>query len=259
MNPVKTLCGLSLMLLTSLCFWVAPQSLQAEEEVVDIYDLAMGGRVYDNWMGMLDEKTLKVRGLDKMAFLKNHPAYPASGKKRGLTTWRCKECHGWDYRGVDGAYGKGSHVTGIKGIRHMEGKDPAVVLRIIRDKTHGYTEAMIDPENAKMLALFVTKGQVDMTRYIDDATKELRGDPKRGEPTFQAICAICHGLDGRKINFKTVEKPEFLGTVTRHNPWEAFHKIRNGHPGREMVSMRAIPVQDQVDILAYIRANLPEL
>jgi thiosulfate dehydrogenase len=26
-----------------------------------------------------------------------HPSYPKAGKKTGAGTWRCKECHGWDY------------------------------------------------------------------------------------------------------------------------------------------------------------------
>ncbi|MBF0590338.1 MAG: c-type cytochrome, partial [Magnetococcales bacterium] len=236
-----------------------PIEAQAEEKNrEDLYTLALGGRAYDNWMGLLSYRDLSLRNLDKRRYLMSHPLYPKEGAKRGLTTWRCKECHGWDYRGADGAYGTGSHATGIKGVRHMVGKDPAQVIAIIRNKLHRYNEKMIDPETAEALAMFITKGQVDMTRHINDDTKKIRGNPKRGEPSFQAVCAICHGMDGRKINFKTVDRPEFLGTVTRHNPWEAFHKIRNGHPGKDMVSMRAIPIQAQVDILAYIRANLPE-
>ena len=46
-----------------------------------------------------------------------HPAYPKAGKQKDSTTWRCKECHGWDYKGLDGAYAKGSHFSGTKGVR----------------------------------------------------------------------------------------------------------------------------------------------
>ncbi|MBF0626358.1 MAG: hypothetical protein HQL82_16340 [Magnetococcales bacterium] len=223
----------------------------------DLFALALGGRAYDNWMGLLTDADLQARGLDKQAFLGSHPAYPKDGQQKGLTTWRCKECHGWDYQGAVGAYGQGSHRTGIGGIRHFENRDPAAVLTVIRDATHRYTVTMIDDPTARALALFVSRGQVDMDQYIDRTTRRFRGDPARGAPHFEAICAICHGLDGRKINFKTVEKPEYLGTVANDNPWESFHKIRNGHPGKEMVSMRAIPVQSQVDILAHAQQRLP--
>ena len=36
--------------------------------------------------------------------------------RAGADTWRCKECHGWDYAGKDGAYGSGDHRTGIVGV-----------------------------------------------------------------------------------------------------------------------------------------------
>jgi len=35
-------------------------------------------------------------------------ATQSSNTRSGKDTWRCKECHGWDYMGVDGAYGSGS-------------------------------------------------------------------------------------------------------------------------------------------------------
>ena len=55
----------------------------------------------------------------------SHPLYPADGEyaAKPKANWRCKECHGWDYKGRDGAYAKGSHYTGIKGIRQWAGGD----------------------------------------------------------------------------------------------------------------------------------------
>ena len=63
---------------------------------VDEGALARGGKLYDKWY--------KVVGAD--APKKSHPAYPADKKyaAKPKSNWRCKECHGWDYMGKDGAY-----------------------------------------------------------------------------------------------------------------------------------------------------------
>ena len=182
-----------------------------------------------------------------------HPAYPAAGKKKGSSTWRCKECHGWDYKGKDGAYAKGSHHTGIKGVRGVAGVDPATIRKIIMDDTHRYTEKMMPRSAMEKLALFLSFGQVDMDRYIDRATKKASGNIKRGAQFFQTICANCHGFDGKELNFGDEKNPEYVGTVAQGNPWEALHKIRFGQPGVGMVSLSVLSVQEQVDILSYIQ------
>ena len=68
----------------------------------DVWDIARGGQLYDKWYGVLG----------RQAPGDTHPGYTAEGKKKGSSTWRCKECHGWDYRGAAGAYSKGSHYSG---------------------------------------------------------------------------------------------------------------------------------------------------
>ena len=184
-------------------------------------DIAEGGRLYDKWWAEY--------GLAEPAT--THPAYPAAGKKSGADTWRCKECHGWDYRGRDGAYAKGSHYTGIKGIRAYAGADPEVVFRILKNRRHQYDRVMLDPA-LRLLALFVTEGQMDMTAWT--SSSQVKGDAALGDRLFDKNCARCHDGDGRNINFKTADDPEYVGTVARENPWELLHKIRNGQPGSRM-------------------------
>ena len=207
----------------------------------NVWAISRGGQLYDEWWGVVEHAPPKD----------THPAYPAAGKRKGATTWRCKECHGWDYKGVDGAYGKGSHRTGIKGVRGVQGVEPARIVEIIKDKTHRYTEDMISASAMEKLALFLSFGQIDMDRYIDRATKMARGDPLRGAQFYQTICANCHGYDGKELNFGNEKEPEFVGTVASDNPWEALHKIRFGQPGFPMVALGVLDVQAQVDILAY--------
>ncbi|MEH6470475.1 MAG: c-type cytochrome [Halopseudomonas sp.] len=206
------------------------------------WKLTQGGKLYDNWARML---YIDTRGYQ------THPSYPVDGKKTGGTTWRCKECHGWDYKGASGAYGGGSHYTGIEGLRDQVGQSIESITQIVRDDTHGYTEAMLPEQALKELALFVSRGQLDMDQYIDRATNKVHGDPQQGAPFYQNICATCHGYDGKQLNFKQAPKAEFIGTVAQANPWETLHKIRNGQPGSPMVALGMLSIQDQVDLLAY--------
>ena len=68
---------------------------------------------------------------------------------------------------------------------------------------------------------------------------------------FQNVCAVCHGFDGKTINFGDQDEPEFVGTIAADNPWEFLHKARFGQPGVGMVALNVLPIQDLVDILAY--------
>lgn len=188
--------------------------------------IAEGGRLYDKWWQEYD--------LAKPS--STHPAYPARGKKIGSTTWRCKECHGWDYRGRVGAYSKGSHFTGIKGIRDYAGKSTSSIVSILKDKNHQYNTVMLDPA-LELLALFVSKGQVDSADFINNKTKKANGDMRIGEHVFADMCVRCHGIKGNDINFGDRKEPEYIGTVASKNPWEAIHKINNGHPGARMSHM----------------------
>ncbi len=224
-----------------LALVASPQVAADENLETEIYTISRGGQIYDNWYSALEA--------DKPE--QTHPSYPSAGKQKGATTWRCKECHGWDYKGKDGAYSKGSHFTGIPGIRDWVGRNPADIVPVLRNDTHKYSESLISDTAVEKLALFVTRGQIDMDQYIDRGTKKARGDAARGARFYQTICAICHGFDGRDINFKDEPKIEYIGTVAQDNPWETLHKIRNGQPGVPMAAMTALSPQDQVDILAY--------
>lgn len=202
--------------------------------------MARGGRLYDKYFG--ENKTAKPTA--------DHPSYIKDGKYGKENSWRCKECHGWDYKGKDGAYAKGSHATGIKGINAAAGKDPAVIAAAMRDKVHGYTEAQLSAKDASDLALFVSKGQGDLAKYLD-ASNKSKGDSAKGEAYFNTLCAGCHGVDGKKIK----DGPA-LGSVA-DNGAEMMHKILNGHPGEAMPAMRALNHQYSADMAAYL-TKLPK-
>lgn len=203
--------------------------------------MARGGRLYDKWFA--ENKAAKPSD--------DHAAYPKGGKYGKDASWRCKECHGWDYRGKDGAYASGGHATGIKGIQGAAGKDTAAIVAVLRDKTHGYSEAMISPADANDLALFVSKGQIDFSKYIDAASKKPRGNAAKGEVYFNTLCAGCHGVDGKKLK----DAPP-LGSVAG-NAAEMLHKLMNGQPGEAMPALRALDPQIAVDIALHLQ-SLPQ-
>jgi len=232
----------------------APGTLQADElgafgehsAAQHLLVINRGGVLYDNWYGELRRDPPK----------ETHPAYPKAGKQKGASTWRCKECHGWDYKGVRGAYSKGSHYSGIVGIRNMTHAPIGATVAILKDKTHRLGNLMPE-KDLEALAHFVAHGQIDTDAYIDRASKKAKGDPLKGERIFQTTCARCHGSDGKLMNFGKPDDPEYIGTVANENPWEALHKIRMGQPGVPMISMLAFEIQDHVNILAYIQ-TLPQ-
>ncbi len=203
--------------------------------------LASGGRLYDKWYAALRVPAPR----------ETHPRWPASNTAlSGAETWRCKNCHGWDYRGRDGQYARGKHRTGIRGIRRAIGWDPRKIVAILGDANHRYTNVIIPPDAKYRVALFVSKGQHNTNRYIR-RDGSVRGSRQRGKAIFQNLCAICHGFDGKKINFGTPEEPIYVGTYAKRNPWEVLHKIRNGFPGKTMVALRAFRMRNAVDVLSY--------
>lgn len=229
-------------ILTALLMLSFASPLKADESME--YSMARGGRLYDKWFNENGAEKPKVA----------NPAYPAEGKYKGkkASDWRCKECHGWDYKGKDGAYSAGKHYTGIKGIQGSSSSDPKTIIAILRDKTHAYSKRMLSDKDAMDLANFVSKGQIDFSKYIDSKSKQANGNAKSGQKYYQTVCVACHGLDGKG------EDTPPLGKLSNKNPWEVMHKIQNGQPQEGMPALRAFDVAVTVDIVTYMQQGLPK-
>ena len=209
---------------------VAPAAAQEIES-----SIARGGRLYDKFF--VENKAPKPAA--------DHPSYIKDGKYGKDTSWRCKECHGWDYKGKDGAYAKGGHFTGIKGIQGAAGKDPAAIGALLRDKVHGYSELQLSARDATDLANFVSKGQGQLAKHLD-ASNKAKGDAAKGAAYYNTLCAGCHGEDG-----KGVKNGPALGSVA-DNGAEMMHKILNGQPAEAMPALRAIDHQIAADIAVHL-------
>ena len=215
------------------------------------WTIAAGGRIYDNWWEALDRP--EPDGIN--------PAYPTTVNtdQTGSGTWRCKECHGWDYQGATGIYSKGKHFTGIKGMMGMRGAPVEEIMPILRNASHPYTPEMITDAEMLRVALFVSEGLTDMRAFIDyDSRKVIAGvgDIGRGRAIFQTTCAACHGFDGRAMDWGADGEHNFIGTEAAELPDEVYNKISNTHPGAAMINLRAFSLDDRVSVMRYI-ASLP--
>jgi thiosulfate dehydrogenase len=209
-------------------------------------DPVRGGQLYDAWW--------EVVGADKPATDQPLWKTQSTNTRTGADTWRCKECHGWDYKGVDGAYGSGSHKTGFVGVFGAKDKPAAEILEILKGSTsadHDFSKVM-DEQALTDLALFLSTAQIDTTAWIN-ADGTSKGDQAAGKEKFESVCIRCHGPEGNAINFDSLEEPEFVGHVAADNPWEFIHKVRVGQPGWPMPSaiVSHWTEQDIANVLAY--------
>ncbi len=220
----------------------------------DADKIALGGRLYDNWM--------VESGIE--ALPGDHPLWSTqtTNTRTEATTFRCKECHGWDYKGDTGAYATGSHFTGFTGVMRagkMMSKDDLVqVLRGGFNSNHDF-RFDISRKNLDALAAFLDLGLVNYSEFIDYDTKLPRQTPvmANGQTRYSRTCASCHGADGKNINFKTAEAPQYLADIAVANPWEFLHKALYGQPGvsgMPPVSTRGWSDQDLTDLLAYVQS-----
>ena len=219
----------------------------SETEIETAYtqaDLKNGALLYDNWLTITQKSPAG-----------NHPLYPADSKKSGKSTWRCKECHGWDYIGDKGRYSKGSHFTGIAGVYHERTESPSSLYKELTDKseTHDFS-TYLSKNELWDLVKFLHEGQAAIERVIDNQGK-AKGNAAQGKVFYEAQCSSCHGLDGNEIDFKSKKEGiQGIGWLTNDNPQESIHKIRWGHPGSDMPSMvtdEGLSEQDAIDILTY--------
>ena len=209
--------------------------------------IAAGGRLYDKWWN--EDAGATEPSADHALW-----QLQTSNTRSGSTTSRCKECHGWDYKGKGGAYSSGSHYTGFVGPYQagatMTKDDLVAVLQGATDYRHDFSSVLSD-QALDNLADFLKYGLINDTLYIDYATKTpLNADATNGQTRYEQTCSACHGADGRLILFG---EDDGVGNIANDNPWEFVHKVRAGQPGTDMPSaiVSGWGIDDVIDVLGY--------
>jgi len=224
-------------------------------------DAIRGGKVYDKWWIMSDASAPGPT---------DHPLYPSTGDRAGTggNTYRCKECHGWDYKGVDGAYGDISttHATGIRGVFGTTLGPQAIFDLLMSSDTasngHSMATFGMTESDAWDVVKMVLEKTIDTDKYIlplgSPGAKIIIGNGTLGSIRYDQVCVSCHAQDGSG-NFGGSGIHEHIGTLAGSNPWEYFHKARFGHPGAPMPILERIDpdLQTIADIGRFLQTQAP--
>ncbi len=242
--------SVALVLVTAFRIMAGGASVKAANETSmtgKLWLLSLGGRLYDNHWTVLGIQPPAGR----------NPVYPPGVNIPAADTWRCVACHGWDYRGRDGHLKRLANSPRFVSLRNMQGRPVNEVIAAILGSPHGKVSAVLPPAMLKALALFISRGQHDVGRMVD-ARGQALGNPLRGKDIYEGTCIRCHDADGKAyIEGEEGDRPA-LGWVARHRPEQALHKIRNGVPGADMLSLRFLPLSDIAAILAWLQKLDPK-
>jgi mono/diheme cytochrome c family protein len=225
--------------------------VQAFAQLSDVQSITRGGRLYDDWI-----KELKLKTPDGNQALW---ASQTTNTRMGKDSYRCKECHGWDYKGKDGEYGQGSHRTGFLGVLAAQSKSTTELTAALKGSSnpkHDFSAWMSDTDLGDLVN-FLKNGLLDPATLLDSSGKPFKGDAKTGAGLFTR-CTACHGADGKAINFGSDAKPEFVGTVALENGWEFLHKVRMGQPATPMPAQLGLLHDAELQDLLSHAQTLPQ-
>jgi hypothetical protein len=228
---------------------LAVHTVLAKEDPPPQEDIIRGAQLYDKWYAVL--------GVDPPAG--NIPIWSrqTTNTRSGPDTWRCNECHGWDYRGAQGEYRAGSHYTGFPDIwtlvQDLTVEDIVLHLKGNLDPAHNFSTYM-DDTSLTELADFLKFGILDDSTYINPISLRVV-DPNflHGQQLYESTCLSCHGEDGKKIILTIEGINEFLGSIANRDPWRFLHRTRFGTAGTDMPVGLSLgwTAADGRDVLAY--------
>ncbi len=236
-RPPRLLSGLA----AALVLFAVPSPCAVGAEPGEAAEISLGGKLYDNhWLASGRQPPSTP-----------NPRYPAEVRTAVGNTWRCVSCHGWDYAGLDGHLGELSRSEAFHSLRAAAGKPVPQLVEAMSAPGHGDNLRGLTAGQVRSLARFVASGQVDVSELVADGRPA--GVPLAGKDIYEGACVSCHQADGKAyIQGEHGDRPS-LGWIARHRPAQTLHKITNGVPTADMLSLRFLPPSGLADLLAYLR------
>lgn len=236
---------ITLLVVLSAVTQAAP--LPQEDEPIP-GDPLRGGRLYVSWD--------QVSGQDPD--LPKNPLWPEVTVNQVPTevTWRCVHCHGWDYSGSAGkTLSAANRAMGYPGMFRMTAAPVEVILPWLtggENPDHDYSD-LLSEQDLLDLASFLSTSLVSPELIANPGTFKVSGTAETGQDAFNTYCSNCHGVEGERINMRTVKSPMFIGDLAWSNPWEFAHTLRFGHISAMVPPARTVELSfsQQIDILAY--------
>jgi len=221
-------------------------------------DKVRGGRLYDTWW-LEKGKSSPPSGVNPIW---QEIALDSSGKPfnnfgNGGGQWRCKECHGWDYKGNKGAYSITSNrYTGFKGV---DNNSPSYTREYIHSKIakseielggKSYSHAFYDEEQK-----LNEQDIYDLTRFIfevvlNDSIDVSLGDINNGQIIYEASTSA--RLSCANIGCHKSSVPQLID-IAQNDAAKFLHNIRFGSPGSLMPS--GLIISDAQDVWAFVNAG----
>lgn len=230
---------------------VSANDLQQEPNPV-----SLGAQIFDDWTSVVDNAPVPVG---------DHPIWSRQTNNTiaGIETWRCVNCHGWDYQGKDGAFGFGPYSTGFPSILEASTENTSYLKGALsgeKDAQHNFSTLMSE-EELESVVTFIQTGLIDDNEYIDVFSREvLEGNLENGKQKYSETCASCHGEDGTKATFRFEGREVALGTLAVQDPWRFLHRTRFGTaraPEMPIGYDLGWTAEDGRDVLFYVQSSLP--
>jgi len=245
-------------------------------------DFARGGFLYDTWWALVDGS----QGTAPAETATTNLMWPTdvNPNQTGEATWKCHECHGWDYLGAAGIYGDTTnvHYSGIKGVISTADatlpalNDPALIFDFIHSGLAGNGAShefglWIGDADVYALTRFIytvqqqlndTTRSISPSKIIDPTTNIITADSSAGFTAYHALVDAggcdesCHGVDGTLISTGAFDMTTMSNRLLT-DPWKALHTIRFGQPGSQpfMQGLSAIiPLRSEFNVAADIVA-----
>jgi len=226
-----------------------------------------GGLMYSKWWSDW-QGNLVGAALPKT----DNATWIATGNKatKGMQTWRCKSCHGWDYIGNEGQYvdPKHKYYTNIPGLlttptyAPKTKGDPAAVFAVLDTGT--MPDGTVIPDHDFGTHLTKDEPLYALTKFVEQVRSEadhpLPGSNVAASPTTivanidsvanqaegyrfynMSTCVVCHGVDGKQIVINPdpgkEKEPHDITGALRAVGVEELHKLRFGQPGTNPVML----------------------